>query len=236
MKKFLLGSVIGVAVVSIGGVGAGASQDLPAVAPSAVTCFASSTGAIGESGPQGATGATGPQGDSGLVTGAPRSVHVRGEAPNCDSLAGVCLAGVRAGNDGVAGPIGATGPKGATGVNVNGAPRGVHVRQVDPCAGIPLTCQYGLRGPNGATGPVGATGVQGPTGAGGGAGGPARSAHARPSGIESQLSGQDITLDDCILPETGGTATSFLPYALLLVALGGVVVMVADRRRRPSNV
>jgi LPXTG-motif cell wall-anchored protein len=43
-------------------------------------------------------------------------------------------------------------------------------------------------------------------------------------------------LDDCNLPETGGTATSFLPFALLLVALGGVVVMVADRRRRLSNV
>jgi len=141
------------------------------------------------------------------------------------------LAGVSVGNDGVAGPIGATGPKGATGI-ISGTPRSVHVRQVDPCAGVPLDCQYGLRGPNGATGPIGDTGVQGATGAGG----PARSAHARPSGgIGSQLSGQDVTLGDCDLPETGGSGTSVLPYALLLVALGGAVVMVADRRRRPRD-
>jgi len=187
MKKFLLGSVIGVAVVSIGGVGASAVPNLPASAPSAVTCFASSTGVIGQGGPQGATGATGPQGDTGVVpaNGAPRSVHVRGIS--------------------------------------------------DPCVGIPFTCVYGLRGPNGATGPIGDTGVQGATGAYVGAG-PARRAHARPAGIGSQLSGQDITLGDCNLPETGGSGTSFLPYALLLVAVGGVVAMVADRRRRPNNV
>jgi len=239
VKKFMLGSVIGVAVVSIGGVGASAVPNLPAAAPAAVTCFASSTGVIGQGGPQGATGATGPQGDTGavIINGAPRSVHVRGVTPDCGTLAGVCLTGVNAGDPGVAGPPGATGPQGDTGgVPVNGAPRSVHVRGIfDPCAGIPFTCVYGLRGPNGATGPIGDTGVQGATGAYVGAG-TARRAHARPAGIGSQLSGQDITLGDCNLPETGGSGTSFLPYALLLVAVGGVVAMVADRRRRPNNV
>lgn len=239
MKKFLLGTVVGVAVVSIGGVGASAVPNLPAAAPAAVTCFASSTGAIGVTGPQGATGATGPQGDTGavIINGAPRSVHVRGDAPNCGDLAGVCLTRVDAGNPGVAGPPGATGPQGETGIGIiPGAPRSVHVRGIfDPCAGIPSLCLYGLRGPDGATGPIGATGPQGDTGAVLINGAPRR-AHARPAGIGSQLSGQDVTLANCELPETGGSGTSFLPYALLLVAVGGVVAMVADRRRRPSNV
>ena len=236
MKKFLLGTVVGVAVVSIGGVGASAVPNLPAAAPAAVTCFASSTGAVGVTGPQGATGATGPQGNTGLSLGAPRSVHVRGVTPDCGDLAGVCLTRVDPGASGVAGPPGATGPQGETGFSP-GAPRSVHVRGIsDPCAGIPSVCLYGLRGPDGATGPIGDTGVQGATGASIGGPGPARRVHARPAGIGSQLSGQDVTLANCELPETGGSGTSFLPYALLLVAVGGVVAMVADRRRRPSNV
>ena len=236
MKKFLLGTVVGVAVVSIGGVGASAVPNLPAAAPAAVTCFASSTGAVGVTGPQGATGATGPQGNTGLSVGAPRSVHVRAPTPDCGDLAGVCLTRVDPGASGVAGPPGATGPQGETGFSP-GAPRSVHVRGIsDPCAGIPSVCLYGLRGPDGATGPIGDTGVQGATGASIGGPGPPRRAHARPAGIGSQLSGQDVTLANCELPETGGSGTSFLPYALLLVAVGGVVAMVADRRRRPSNV
>jgi LPXTG-motif cell wall-anchored protein len=97
---------------------------------------------------------------------------------------------------------------------------------------------YDLRGPVGASGPIGDTGVKGEAGADlGSINGPARVAHSRPAGLAEQ-SGREITLALCNLPETGGTAATFLPYALLLLALGGVVVMVADRRRhrRPSGV
>jgi len=97
---------------------------------------------------------------------------------------------------------------------------------------------YDLRGPAGASGPIGDTGLQGEAGADfGPINGPARVAHTRLAGLADQ-SGQDITLALCNLPETGGSGTSFLPYALLLLALGGVVVMVADprRHRRPSGV
>jgi hypothetical protein len=44
-------------------------------------------------------------------------------------------------------------------------------------------------------------------------------------------SNDSVTLEGCDLPETGGSATPVLPYALVLVALGGVVVLIADRRR-----
>ena len=240
MKKLLFGSVLVLGVVSLG-VGS-ASAEAPAVAPAAVTCYAPETGPVGATGPQGATGLTGATGTPAAApNGAPRAVHVRGRAPSCDTIPGVCLRNVVPGSEGIVGPTGATGPQGDTGQDLRGGvSRGVHVRgtPVDPCAGVSVDCVYNLRGPLGASGPVGDTGLQGETGADLGAiNGPARVAHSRPAGLADQ-SGQDITLSLCNLPETGGTATTFLPYALLLLALGGVVVMVADRRRhrRPSGV
>ena len=237
MKKVLFASVLGLAVVSLGGVAASAATRGP-VSASGVTCFAPSTGPIGPAGPQGDTGATGVTGDPAVAeNGAPRAVHVQGaSAPNCGVIAGICLADFIQGYAGVAGPVGDTGPQGDTGeVLPPGAPRAVHVRQIDPCPGVPDSCKYQLLGPIGPTGPKGDTGAKGATGPS--AAGPNRVAHARPAGIYFP-SGEVITIEDCNLPETGGTAATFLPYALLLLALGGVVVMVADRRRhrRPSGV
>ena len=242
LKQFLVGSVVGVAAVSLGGVAAFGAPQAPAVAPASVTCYAPATGPVGATGPQGATGLTGATGTPAAApNGAPRAVHVRGRAPSCDTIPGVCLRNVVPGSEGIVGPTGATGPQGDTGQDLRGGvSRGVHVRgtPVDPCAGVSVDCVYNLRGPLGASGPVGDTGLQGETGADLGAiNGPARVAHSRPAGLADQ-SGQDITLSLCNLPETGGSGTSFLPYALLLLALGGIVVMVADRRRhrRPRAV
>ena len=231
MKKLLFGSVLVLGVVSLG-VGS-ASAQAPAVTPAAVTCYAPATGPVGATGPQGVAGATGATGTPGLpINGAPRAVHLRGKVPSCDTIPGICLRSVFEGQQGVAGPTGATGPQGDTGFLVGGSPRAVHVRgvlPVDPCVGIPDSCQYGLEGPRGATGPEGDTGAKGENGSAFPVG-PARATHARPAG-DYPSSDDVITIENCTLPETGGSTTSFLPYALLLVAIGGIVVMVADRRR-----
>jgi len=242
VKQFLVGSVVGFAVVSLGGVAASGAPQTPGVAPASVTCYAPATGPVGATGPQGATGLTGATGvPANAPNGAPRAVHVRGRGPLCDTIPSVCLRNVVQGFEGIVGPTGATGPLGDTGQDLSGSggvSRIVHVRgaPVGPCAGVSVDCVYDLRGPVGASGPVGDTGLQGEAGADFGAiNGPARVAHTRLAGLADQ-SGQDLTLENCNLPETGGSGTSFLPYALLLVAVGGVVAMVADRRRRPNNV
>ena len=238
MRKVPFASIIALGVVSLG-VGSASAQS-PAVAPASVTCYAPATGPVGGTGSQGATGLSGATGvPANAPNGAPRAVHVRGRAPSCDTIPSVCLRNVVQGSEGIVGPTGATGPLGDTGQDLSGGvSRGVHVRgaPVAPCAGVSVDCVYDLRGPAGASGPIGDTGVKGEAGADfGPINGPARVAHTRLAGLADQ-SGQDITLENCNLPETGGSGTSFLPYALLLLALGGVVVMVADRRRRPNNV
>jgi len=202
--------------------------------PSSVTCLSPVTGPIGGTGAIGPDGATGPKGDTGFFdSGAPRSVHVRGlKAPNCVDIVGVCLAEQQTGAVGATGPAGPTGPKGDTGDAIIGGPgRSAHIRQVNPCAGVPRECQYGVRGQVGATGPTGGTGQKGPKGDAAPPLGPRRSAHVRPAGTNYPIGGSVITLEDCNLPTTGGSSTPMLPYALLLVALGGVAVMIADRRR-----
>lgn len=212
----------GVAVVAGGGAASAQSR------PAAVSCISPVTGPQGGTGPAGATGATGATGPG--PSGKARVVHVSGvEAPRCVDLAGVCLANVQLGSGGMIGPTGATGVRGPS-FSINGAPRALHVRQVDPCDGVPTDCWYGVQGTQGPTGPIGATGATGPTGPSG-VGGPARAAHARPAGEALPVGGTLITLPNCNLPSTGGGSTSMLPYALVLLVLGAGATAIVSRRR-----
>lgn len=207
--------------------------------PASVNCLAPVTGpvgATGQIGPEGDTGTKGPQGDTGVQPGGPQRVpHVSGVLPNCTTLIGLCVSGTQtgpAGDTGLKGPQGPQGPQGDTGLVLTGAPRSVHVRQADPCAGIPSACQYVVAGPKGATGPQGPTGPIGPKGDTGFVPivGPSRSAHVRPAGVDFP-SGGVVSLDSCTLANTGGNSISALPISLVAIALGGLVWMIADRRR-----
>ena len=229
MRKVALSS-IGALVLTLSiGPAAEAYQRPSGGSPATVECYASATGAVGATGPTGATGVQGPQGASPSAPNGPvRSVHVAGKVPNCADISGICLQSVIEGPLGLVGGTGATGPQGDTGF-FTGVPRSIHIRQL-PCEGVPRGCQYGLAGPQGATGEIGATGPQGIRGVEGGAG---RKAHLRPRPYP--VSDAVITIYGCDLPETGGRATSFLPYALVLLALGGVVVLATDGRRRRAQ-
>jgi len=229
MRRLGVGMVVVLGAAMFSGGAAYASRQPAGPAPASVTCFASATGAVGATGAAGETGAKGPVGDSFPVPNGPaRSVHVRGKLPDCSSIAGICLEGVNQGLSGSTGATGPAGPKGDTGW-IPGKARLTHVRQLAPCEGFPVSCRYGLRGPDGATGATGPEGAKGDRGAD--ARGPRRDAHVHPAGEVFQPSNASVTLAGCDLPETGGSATPALPYALLLVALGGLVVLVADRRR-----
>ena len=200
----------------------------------AVQCLAADTGVKGPTGP---TGYQGPQGDTGATGpspvpgGIPRIAHVR--VINCAAIPGVCGQGVSFnGYGGPLGPKGPTGPTGPTGVDINGSPRIVHVRQVSPCPGIPVECTYqvgqvGATGVAGPIGPPGATGEQGPVPVNG----PSRSVHRLVRGAWAP--GQQVELPNCTaeLPTTGAHSTTFLPYALLLLAGGGIVLLIGSRRR-----
>ena len=229
MRKVVLSSVGALVLTLSIGTAAEAYQRPSGGSPATVECYASATGAVGATGPTGANGVQGPPGVPPSPPNGPvRSVHVAGKVPNCADISGICLQTVVPGYLGLVGGTGATGPQGDTGF-FTGVPRSVHIRRL-PCDGVPIGCQYGLAGPQGATGEVGATG---PQGAPGNPGGVSRRTHSRPSPYP--VSDAVITIYGCDLPETGGRATSFLPYALVLLALGGVVVLATDRRRRRAQ-
>jgi hypothetical protein len=142
--------VLGAAMFSGGA--AYASRQPAGPAPASVTCFAAATGTVGATGAAGQTGPKGPVGDSfPVVNGPARPSHLRGKLPDCSSIAGICLVGVDAGGLGSIGATGPVGPKGDTGL-LPGKARLAHVRQLAPCEGFPVSCRYGLRGPDGATG------------------------------------------------------------------------------------
>jgi len=196
--------------------------------PQYVQCLAPETGAKGATGQQGATGATGPQGDTGAtpLNGPARSVHLSGTTP-CALIPVLCLEGTLTGSSGALGPTGATGARGDTGPSlVAGPARPNHVRQVDPCADFPADCVYTVIGRQGDTGITGETGVKGPTGVTAAVSGPSRTVHRGIGGT----AGTEITFPNCELPTTGGS-TPLLPYALLLVAAGGMVLLVVQNRR-----
>jgi len=56
--------------------------------------------------------------------------------------------------------------------------------------------------------------------------GPSRGVHRGTDAV----AGSDVILPFCELPTTGGS-TPLLPYALLLVAAGGMVLLVVQNRR-----
>lgn len=229
MRKLVLGSFVGLLAATSFASSAQAFRPSVGATPAVVECYAAATGAVGDTGATGATGAQGPVGQPPSAPNGPvRSIHVSGKVPNCNTLPGICLDGVIPGYHGMIGATGATGPEGDTGLP-GGTPRSVHVRQLS-CDGFPRECRYGLAGPQGASGEAGATGPQGPPGLVGGAG---RRPHVRPRPYP--VSDAVITLSSCNLPETGGGSTPFLPFALVLLAAGGAVVLVADSRRRRTQ-
>ena len=193
----------------------------PQSVPALVECLAPATGPVGPQGDQGATGATGA---NLFVNGPSRQAHlIRQALPPCEIITGLC-AYPTIGNPGVQGPTGASG----IWQDITGPGRTPHVRGELPieeyCAGIPSECWFTVRGPQGPTGPVGDTGATGFPGENG----PGRRVHGVTYGEN-----QEVTLEDCTIPQTGGGSTSMLPFGLALLGVG-VVAVVTGRRRRPA--